>query len=79
MKTSIHFTRAGAVLLLVLGLLALAVVVQAAWNMVVPEVFGLAALRYPQAVALLVLAGVAAGLLRFAPRGGHRPLGDRQS
>lgn len=79
MKTSIYFRRAGAVLVLVLGLLALAVVVQAAWNLAVPELFGLPALRYPQAIALLVLTGVAAGLLRFAPRGGHRPLGDRRS
>jgi hypothetical protein len=75
-KTPIHFERAGAVLLLVLGLLALAVVVQAAWNMVVPGVFGLAALRYPQAVALLVLAGVAAGWLRFSMRAGPQHAGE---
>jgi hypothetical protein len=75
-KTSIHFRRVGAVLLLVLVLLALAAVVQAAWNMVVPEVFGLVALGYPQAVALLVLAGVAAGWLRFSMRTGPQHAGE---
>jgi hypothetical protein len=75
-KTSIHVRRAGAVLLLVITLLALAVVVQAAWNMLVPEMFGLAALRYPQAVALLVLAGVAAGWLRFSMRTGPQHAGE---
>ncbi len=42
-------------------------VVMVAWNTVVPPVFGMAALAYWQAVALLVLARILAG--RFT--GGH--------
>jgi hypothetical protein len=78
MTKSIHLKRLGRGSLWLLGLLGLSILIQAAWNMVVPEIFGLAALRYPQAVALLVLAGIAAGLLRFAVGAGHGPDGRRQ-
>jgi hypothetical protein len=78
MKTSTYLKRSGRGLIWALGLLSLSVVVQAAWNMVVPEVFGLIPLRYPQAIALLVLAGISAGLLRFV-LGAGRHRGPRHS
>ena len=50
----------------------LAALVHVSWNMFAPDMFGLDAIRFKQALGLVVFAGVFAFLFRIGGRIGHR-------
>lgn len=50
------------------GLLALSVVTKVAWNLFVPELFGLPGIHAKEAVGIVMLTAIVAGLFR---RGSH--------
>ena len=63
-------------LFIIAGIFILGAVVMLLWNAILPDVLGVAALNYWQALGLLALSRILFGGFKFGPRGNHRGFGN---